>query len=186
LVTEVPETRYARSADGTNLAYQISGDGPVELMFLHGGGIPIDSLSDDPGFVRLRRRLDTFGRTVWFDRRGWGASEGDPRDFLGGEIFDADLTALLDAVGFERPVLVAEGLAGVRAIPFSVIHPERVTALVLVNTHAHYVREDDYPWGVPPERLDRFVTAIRDTWGTAAALEVITPNGDRPPRRLIR
>jgi pimeloyl-ACP methyl ester carboxylesterase len=142
-VTDTPETRYTRSADGTNLAYQVSGHGPLELVFMIGVAIPIDLLSEDPGFVRVRRRLNTFSRTLWFDRRGMGASEGDPRDSMAGEIFDADLTAVLDAVGFERPAMVAQGSSGARAIHFSVTQSERVSGLVLVNTFAHYVREDD-------------------------------------------
>jgi class 3 adenylate cyclase len=175
-VADVPETRYVRSADGTNLAYQVSGDGPVQLMFLPGRAIPIDLLSDDPGFVRVRRRLGTFSRTLWFDPRGMGASEGDFRDSNTGEIFDADLTALLDAVGFERPALVAEDGTGLTAMRFLVAHPERVSALVLVNSYAHYVREDDYPWGFPPKSLDRFVAASKERWGTAALVEILAPS----------
>jgi class 3 adenylate cyclase len=174
-VTEGAETRYTRSADGTNLAYQVSGNGSVQLVFLP-VLLPVDLVSDDPGFVRLRRRLDMFSRTVWLDRRGWGASEGDPRDSVGGEIFEADLTAVLDAVGFKRPALVAEGLEGVRGIHFLAAHPDRVSALVLVNSFAHYVREDDYPWGLPAERLDRFVAAVKESYGTAAALEITAPS----------
>jgi pimeloyl-ACP methyl ester carboxylesterase len=146
-VTYAPETHYTRSADGTNLAYQVSGDGPLDLVFLHGSAIPIDLLSEDPGFVRVRWRLDSFSRTVSSDRRGWGASEGDPRDSPLRQSFDADLVALLNAVGFRRPALVAEDGNGVRALRFSVAHPEQVSALVLVNSYAHYVREDGYPWG---------------------------------------
>jgi class 3 adenylate cyclase/pimeloyl-ACP methyl ester carboxylesterase len=176
-MTDGPETHYTRSADGTNLAYQVSGDGPLQLVFLP-VAFPIDLMSDEPGFVRLRRRLGTFGRIVWLDRRGWGASEGDPRDSNIGEIFEADLTAVLDAAGFDRPALVGEGLEGVRGIRFSVTHPERVRALVLVNSFAHYVREHDYPWGLSPESLDRLVGAIRESYGTApaAALEVLAPS----------
>jgi class 3 adenylate cyclase len=175
-MSEIPETHYTRSADGTNLAFQVSGDGPVQLVFRNPGGIPIDILSDDPGFIRLRRRLDSFSRTVWFDRRGSGASEGDPRDSNIGEIFDADVTAVLDAVGLERPALLAEGAAGTRMIHFAATHPERVNALVLVNAYAHYLREDDYPWGVPPESFDRMATALKDGWGTGAALDVLAPS----------
>jgi pimeloyl-ACP methyl ester carboxylesterase len=119
----------------------VSGDGPLDLVFLVGGPFPIDLLSEDPGFIRVRKRLGAFSRTVWSDRRGLGASEGDPRDSLAGEIFDADLTAVLDAVGFERPAMVGTGESGAFAIRFSVTHPDRVSAVVLVNTHAHYVRE---------------------------------------------
>ena len=94
-MTYTPETRYTRSADGTHLAYQVSGDGPLDMVFMQAAVIPIDLLSEDPGFVRIRKRLNTFSGTVWFDDRGWGASEGDPRDSLPGEISDADLTAVL-------------------------------------------------------------------------------------------
>ncbi len=175
-MTDIPETHYARSADGANLAYQLSGDGPLDLVFLVGGPFPIDLLSEDPGFIRVRKRLGAFSRTVWSDARGMGASEGDPRDSPAVDIFDADLAAVLDAVGFQRPALVAEDAIGGRAIHFSATHPERVSALVLVNTDAHYLREDDYPWGVPPESLDRIVTAVKESWGTAAMVEVVAPS----------
>jgi hypothetical protein len=82
-VTDTPETHYTRSAEGTNLAYQLSGNGPVELVFLS-GPFPIDLLSEDPRFIRFRKRLDTFSRTVWFERRGFGASEGDPKGLSAG------------------------------------------------------------------------------------------------------
>jgi len=176
MVADTPEAIYTRSADGTNLAYQVSGRGPVQLMFLPGRAIPIDLLSDDTGFVRFRKRLDSFSRTLWFDSRGQGASEGDLSDSLADEIADADLTALLDAVGFERPALVAEDGIGLTAIRFAVTHPDRVSALVLVNSYAHYVREDDYDCGFPRDTLDRFVSASKERWGTAALVETLAPS----------
>jgi class 3 adenylate cyclase/pimeloyl-ACP methyl ester carboxylesterase len=175
-MTDAPETHYARSADGTNLAYQVSGDGPLELVFVTDTGMPTDLLSDDPGFVRLRRRVARFSRTVWFDARGVGASEGDRRDHLAGDISDADLAAVLTAVSFERPAMVGVGESGWRAIHLSVTHPERVTALLLVNSFAYYLREDDYPWGLPRESLDRLVTAIKRSWGTASVAEIMAPS----------
>jgi class 3 adenylate cyclase len=174
-VTAAPKTHYTRSADGTNLAYQVSGDGPLDLVFLH-AALPIDLLSEDPGFIRVRKRLNTFSRTVWFDRRGVGASEGDLHDSYIGPVFNADLLAVLDAVAFERPALVAQASSGGKAIHFSVTHPERVGALVLINSYAHYVREDDYPWGIPRDDLDRVVTSFNATWGTGAAVEVLGPS----------
>ncbi len=176
MVTDAPDTHYARSADGTNLAYQLSGDGPIDLVFLVGGPFPIDLLSEDPGFIRVRKRLGAFSRTVWSDTRGMGASEGDPRDSPAVDIFDADLTAILDAAGFRRPALVAEDAFGARAIHYSPTNPERVSDLVLVNTAAHYVRGQDYPWGVRPENLDRLVAVIKESWGTAAMVEVVAPS----------
>jgi hypothetical protein len=70
-MTAAPETRYTRSADGTNLAYQVSGDGPLDVVFAHAGGIPMDLLGDDPGFIRLRRRLSTFTRTFGLTPGEW-------------------------------------------------------------------------------------------------------------------
>src|SRR6516164_10278224 len=173
-MTDAPKTQYTRSADGTNLAYQMSGSGPLELVFVP-ASVPIDLLSDDPGFVRLRRRLETFSRTVWFDARGMGASEGDPLASWAGDISDADLMAVLDAVGFERPALASMD-AGANLIHFSVTHPERVSALVLINSYAHYVREDDYPCGVPPETIDQFVATVKEGWGTSAAVDFVAPS----------
>jgi class 3 adenylate cyclase len=174
-MTGAPVTQYTRSADGTNLAYQVSGEGPIDLVFRN-AGIPIDLLSEDPGFVRVRKRLDTFSRTVWFDHRGLGASEGDSHGSLSEEIFAADLTAVLDSVGVNRPTLVGEDVSGVQVLKFSVTHPERVSGLVLVNSFAHYVREDDYPWGLRAETLDRFVSSVKETWGTGAAVDFVAPS----------
>jgi class 3 adenylate cyclase len=174
-VTDTPETHYTRSADGTNLAYRVSGDGPVDLVFFY-WGLPIDFMSDDAGFLRLRRRLDTFSRTLWFDPRGMGASEGDPQDSLAGDIFDADLTALVDAVGFGRPAMVGTGLSGPSAIHYSVSHPERVGALILFNSYAHYLQEDDYPWGFPRQDVEGRVAALQETWGTAPNLQRLAPS----------
>jgi class 3 adenylate cyclase len=175
-MTDTPETHYTRSADGTNLAYQVVGDGPLEFVFVHGSGIPIDLLSEEPGFIRLRKRLGTFSHTVWFDLGGHGASEGDPRGSRAGGVFDADLIAVLEAVGFKQPVLLGEGASGGTVIHFSVTHAERVSALVLVNGYPHYVREDGYPWGIPPESINRFVASFKEGWGTAHALEVLAPS----------
>jgi class 3 adenylate cyclase len=105
-----------------------------------------------------------------------GASEGDARDSTDVDIFDADLTAILDAAGFRRLALVAEGETAGRAIHFCAAHPERVSGLVLINTAAHYRREHDYPWGLPPESVDRAATALKESWGTAAVVEFVAPS----------
>jgi len=92
-----------------------------------------------------------------------------------GDISDADLTAVLDAVGFERPALAGVD-PGMAQIHFSATHPERVSALVLVNSYAHYVREDDYPWGVPPQTINQFVATVKEGWGTSTAVDFVAPS----------
>ena len=174
MVTDSPETRYARSADGKNLAYQVSGDGPLDLVLML--PIPIDLMWEDPGLIRIRKRLGTFSRTVWRERRGLGASEGDPLDAMVGKVYDADLSAILDAVGSERAALVGFAHDGPSVIHFASTHRERVSALVLLNTYAHYVREDDYPWGFPAQALDRYIASIKKSRGTGADLELLAPS----------
>jgi class 3 adenylate cyclase/pimeloyl-ACP methyl ester carboxylesterase len=157
------------------LAYQVSGEGPLNLAFWR-DEMPLDLMWDDPLFVRLSKRLGTFSRTVWGDSRGSGASEGE-RVPATGEMRDADLLAVLDAaVGSEPAAFVAWGATGVAAIEFSVTHPERVSALVLVNSYAHYVQEDDYPWGIPRASLDRLVATIQEARDTGAILELLAPS----------
>lgn len=128
------------------------------------------------GRFKNRGQLGIFSRCVWFDARGNGASEGDFQDAQRQEIFDADLIAVLDAVGFERPAVVAEGWPGLSAIRFSVTHPERVSSLVLINSYAHGMQENDYPWGVPPEAIEPAIIATKETWGTAAPVELLAPS----------
>jgi len=76
-VDERPITRYATAPDGVSIAYQVTGDGPLDLVFIAGLAIPIDLMLDEPSFVRLAKRLGNFSRTVWSDPRGLGSSGGD-------------------------------------------------------------------------------------------------------------
>jgi len=79
-------------------------------------------------------------------------------------------------VGFERAALVSEGMPG-SAIRFSLDHPDRVSSLVLINGAAHFVREDDYPYGVPHELIESGIASHRDTWGDpAVAIELLAPS----------
>jgi class 3 adenylate cyclase len=86
------------------------------------------------------------------------------------------MAAVLDAVGSERIALLGSSASGPNAIHFSAMHPERVSALVLYNTYAHYMRDDDYPWGVPAQALEAFLANAKAGWGTGAALESVAPS----------
>jgi len=175
-VDERPVTRFARAPDGVSLAYQVTGDGPLDLVVSPVLGFPVDLWWEEPGFARVAKRLGGFSRTVWYDGRGQGASGGDFRDRFVDEIVDTDLAAVLEAAGCERVVLVGWSAAGPNFIRYATTHPERVTALVLIGAHAHYVCEDDYPWGLSPEALDRAFAQSKETWGTGAGMEVVAPS----------
>ena len=174
VVTDVPETRFAISADGVNLAYQVSGEGAIGLLFV-GEATPIDLLWDDPIFVRLSKRLGRFSRTVWVEPRGVGSSEGDFGAV--GEQSNGDLLAVLDAaLGTGPVVIVGWGVPGERAIRLSMSHPNRVSALVLINSFAYYVREENYPWGIPRADTARLVDSFKNQRDTGAFLQVIAPS----------
>jgi pimeloyl-ACP methyl ester carboxylesterase len=164
------------ATDGVTIAYQVSGDGALDLLFRPGMGIPIDLFWDEPGFVRFAKRLGGFSRFVIVDFRGVGASGGDVRDSVVEAIGESDVTSVLDAVGCQRVVLFGTGLGGPTAIRYAARHPERVQALVLFDTFAYFVREDDYPWGLPPESLERWGAAMAELWGTGATADVIAPS----------
>jgi class 3 adenylate cyclase/pimeloyl-ACP methyl ester carboxylesterase len=173
-MTDAPPTLYAQSVDGTRLAYQVTGEGPIDVLFMPGLSVPIDLMWDDPGLIRIRKRLGTFARTIWFETRGWGASEGGAIE--PGELADADLTSVLDAVGAAPVVLVGSSLCGGYAISYAVNHRERVSALVLLNTYAHYLRDDDSPWCIPAESVDRFVARVKANWGTGVNATFLAPS----------
>jgi class 3 adenylate cyclase len=175
-MTAAPGTHYTRSVDGTNLAYQVSGEGPIDLVWMHGTAVPIDLMWDNPGFSRMGQRVGRFSRTIWPEHRGIGASGGDPVQTTRGDYFVQDLTAVLDDVGCERVVVVAASTFGQNAITFASAHPERVAALVLANTFAYYMRDDDCPFGVPPEKFEGFADQAEQWWGTEANLVVLAPS----------
>ena len=168
-----PVTQYAKAPDGVSIAYQVTGGGPQDLVFFPGLARPLDLLGEDPGFVRFRKRLAAFSRTIWCEVRGTGASGGNFLDNFAEGVSDADVTALLDASGCEQVVPVAAANSGAVAISYAALHPDRVSALVLIATYAHYVREDDYTCGLTRDELERYDADIREQWGTGMTLGLL-------------
>jgi class 3 adenylate cyclase len=159
-----------------HLAYKLCGDGALTLVFMPVGNMVVDLLWDEPGFARFARRVSRLGRTVWFDARGVGASGGHTGQWRTEEFgIEEDVTAVGDAIGCEKVVLIESG-GSAEAIRYAVLHPERVAALVLINAHAHYVRDDDYPCGLPAELLDRYFAAAREQWGSGISVDLYCPS----------
>lgn len=167
---ERPLTRYCQAPDGVSLAYQVVGDGPLNLLWAPIDAYPIDLLMEEPGFRHVAKRLAAFSRAVFCDARGQGASGGNPFDRFKEDIMDADLTTLFDATELTRTALVGYGRGGPMAIRFTVTHPEQVTALVLINTHPHYMRDAEYPVGFSRESLEQYLAWVAERWGTGATV----------------
>jgi pimeloyl-ACP methyl ester carboxylesterase len=168
-----PETHYT-SVDGADVAYQVVGDGPFDLLYCVGLGGNIEL-----GWERRLPRqwfsqVASFSRLINFDRRGTGASDPIPTNALPPwEDWVEDIRAVLDAAGSERAVLVGEGEAGPMAVLFAVTNPHRVSGLGLLNTTACYLVADDYPIGYHPEYVDVAVDYIRANWATQAMAELL-------------
>src|SRR6516164_7671000 len=130
---QIPETRFADTPGG-RIAYQVVGDGPIDVLVTHAPMFPIDLMWDEPGLVRFLNRLSTFSRHVWFDSRGRGASDPLPHvEERFAEAIVDDMLALLDHLGWDQVALVGDMQP---QILFAASHPERTKALVLLNAGA--------------------------------------------------
>src|SRR6516165_1673689 len=131
-VAEVPETRFAETPGG-RIAYQVVGEGPVDLLVLPPFPLLIDLIWDEPTLVRFLDRLSSFCRHIWFDPRGRGASDPLPHvEERFAEAIADDILALVDHLGCEQVAVL--GLS--QLILFAATHPERTKALILYNTTA--------------------------------------------------
>jgi class 3 adenylate cyclase len=177
----LPQTRYT-SLGEADIAYQVVGDGPRDLVYVNGLTGHIEVQWEHPLLVRFLERLASFSRLIMFDRRGAGASDPVPLDALPTwEEWTEDLGAVLDAVGSERAAIYAEVDAGPIGMIFAAAHPERTSALILGNTAARYAWAADYPDGATPEAIDQTVEAFRTTWGTEDLSALVFPSMAHDP-----
>ena len=157
--------RYAKTVDGVNIAYQIRGEGPVDLVYTLGMAGNFEIEFEAPWGVRFLDRLADFSRVILFDKRGTGLSDR----VLGAPDFDMradDLRAVLDGAGSDRAVLVGNRGGGSLAAFYAAVHPDRVLALVLYNSWARTAWASDYPVGSSKAELDRWRAEIEERWGT--------------------
>jgi pimeloyl-ACP methyl ester carboxylesterase len=166
-----PETRYAKTADGVHVAYQVVGDGPVDILFVLGWVTHIERMWSEPRFARFFTKLASFARVMVFDKRGVGLSDRVSEDRLPSlEVRMDDARAVMDAVGSERAVVLGVSEGGPMAILFAATYPERTIALIAFGTSACWNNAPDYPWSVPGEdRIEEIAEwdERRDRlWGT--------------------
>ncbi len=158
-----PRTRYAKCGD-LNIAYQVIGDGPIDLLYAQGWLSNVEYAWESPEYARFLTRLGRFSRLIFFDKRGTGLSDRE----VGSPTLEQrteDILAVLDAVGSEQAALLGVSEGGNMACMFAATHPERTTALVLYGCYARRAWAPDYPWGAKPEQLEEFVENMRKAWG---------------------
>jgi class 3 adenylate cyclase len=171
------EYGYAPVEGGGRIAYQVVGDGPLEVLVVRPPVFPADMMWDEPRVVRFLDRLSSFCRHVWFDARGTGSS--DWISHAEGRLIEShvdDMVAVLDALGWERVALISLGTPA--GVVFAATHPDRASAMVVADTAVRVRRSDDYPIGWPDTEIDRRIAAVRDG-GPAGSVEVIAPSLSR-------
>lgn len=170
------DVRYADS-DGTQIAYEVFGSGPRDLVFVHGWVTHLELLWEQPRVARSLERLGSFCRVVNFDKRGTGLSDRVPVDRLPTlEQRMDDVRAVMDAAGSERAVLFGHSEGGPMCALFAAAYPQRTEGLVMYGSFAVRRRHPDYPWAPTTEERDERVRAIRAGWGGVVHLPVLAPS----------
>lgn len=171
-----PETKYARLGD-LYLAYQVLGEGPPDILMLDQWFSHMDAQWDVLPLAAFRERLASFGRLIMFDKRGSGLSDPVSASTLPTlEHWIDDASAVLDAAGSEKAVVVANLGGGLLATTLAAMHPERVASLVLVNCWARFLEADDYPIGGPPEAIEQTVAEIAAGAGHGLMIDLFAPS----------
>lgn len=170
---DVPEVRYAQNGS-VNIAYQTVGEGPLDLTFVTGFVGHLELFWEIPIARRFFERLASFSRLILWDKREQGLSDrlGQPPTL---ELAMDDLATVLDAVGSERTALFGISEGGPMSVLYAASFPHRVSHLALYGTYAKLARSADYPVGVPPAVLERWVETTASAWGGPVLLELFAP-----------
>jgi pimeloyl-ACP methyl ester carboxylesterase/DNA-binding winged helix-turn-helix (wHTH) protein len=176
-----PRVSYARSAN-VNIAYQVLGSGPVDLVFVMGWVSHLEYFWREPSFARFLGRLASISRLILFDKRGTGMSDPVPVTQLPTlEQRLDDVRAVMEAAGSERAVLLGVSEGGPLCSLFAATYPEKTEALVMIGSYARRMRDEDYPWGPTREERDAFCREIVDEWGGPVGIDVRAPSRANDP-----
>lgn len=182
----IPKTRYARSGR-VNIAYQVVGDGPLDLVFVPGWVSHVELSWEDPDRARFLRRLASFSRLIIFDKRGTGLSDRVPDDQLPTlETRMDDLRAVMDAIGSQRAALFGYSEGGNMSMLFAATHPERTIALVTYSCFAKRIWSPDYPWAPTPEARAKEYEQVEREWGNEMDLAHYIPSKMSDPEFVRR
>ncbi|HKU09029.1 MAG TPA: adenylate/guanylate cyclase domain-containing protein [Bradyrhizobium sp.] len=174
----LPETHYAQSGD-VSIAYQVMGDGPIDMIVVPGLFSHIEFLHEMTGYTAFLRRLSAFARVVTFDKRGQGLS-----DRISGvpslEQRMDDVRAVMDTIGSRRAALVGFSEGCAMSALFAATYPERISRLVLMGGFARSAaRMSEENWQMSLEQLVK-------NWGTGAMIRTVIPSQAGTPEAVAR
>ena len=164
-------------SDGLNIAYQVSGDGELDIVLVPGFISHLEIDWEDPRHAAFLDRLGTFGRLIRFDKRGTGMSDR-PSGLPDLETRMHDVLAVMDAAGSARAVLFGYSEGGPMSVLFAAAHPERVSRLVLFGAYAKRIRTPDYPWAQAAEDRAEYADRLVSTWDWEADMVMRCPSAD--------
>lgn len=166
-----PVTHYAKSGD-VHVAYQVFGNGPIDLVFVPGFVSHIENYWEHPDLARWLLRLGSFARVIMFDKRGTGLS--DPvAEVPSMDLRMDDVRAVMDAVGIESAAQFGVSEGGALAALFAATYPQRCRGLVLYGAFARL------PIG--PQELDAYFKYIDLAWGSGRSLPIWAPSRQNDP-----
>lgn len=169
-----PEIRYARSGD-VSIAYQVVGDGPIDLVLVPGWLSNIEVFWEEPNIVRFFQKLAAFSRLILFDKRGTGLSDRITEAATLEERMD-DVRAVLDAVGSRRAALLGYSEGGTMCTLFAATYPDRTAALITIGSYARRLRAPDYPYFTTREEAHKAVDAAAAAWGGPVWIDLRMPS----------
>jgi class 3 adenylate cyclase len=172
----IPETRYTRAGD-VHIAYQVLGEGLVDVVLADQWFSNMDGQWDVPPLAEFRRRLASFSRLIMFDRRGMGLS--DPVAIQSLPSLDAwmdDLRAVMDAASSDRAGLIANIGGAITSLVFAASHPDRLSSLVIVDGFARFRSAPDYQIGASDEEAERQLGKLETNWGRGLMLDLFAPS----------
>jgi class 3 adenylate cyclase len=183
---KTPPTRYAKSGS-LNIAYQVVGDGPLDLIYVPGFVSNVEMMWTDPSYVHVLGRLASFSRLLLFDKRGTGLSDRVSNDHLPTlEQRMDDVRAVMDAAGSERAALFGHSEGGSMSIVFAATYPQRSIALALYGCFAKRLRSDDYPWAPTLSERLSLADEIEQGWGDVDLTYYVPSRaGDEPLRQWL-
>ena len=171
-----PRVSYTRSGQ-VNIAYQVIGSGPIDIVFVMGWVSHLEYFWNEPSFASFLTRLASMSRLILFDKRGTGLSDPVPISEL--PTLDqriADVQAVMDAAGSRRAVLMGVSEGGPLCALFAATHPDSTTALIMIGSYARRLRAPDYPWGPTSEERDQFCQTIIREWGGPVGIDERAPS----------
>jgi len=171
-----PLTKYAKNGE-INIAYQVIGDGPVDLIYVSGWISNIDILWTDSKISTFLIKITQFSRLILFDKRGTGLSDRVDATCSIEERMN-DISSVLNAVGSKKAILFGHSEGGTASSLFAATYPERTAALITFGVFAKRKYSIDYPWAPKPDEREQFYQSIRKDWGNGQkmGLEWLMPS----------